>query len=153
MRSWQVIAMTPMLAAVAGCGSGPAPAPPRAETGERTGAYIASARRLLGTPAALASLLAQGLKPGAAPPASADVREIAAELRLQVEDLRDVALADPGLRAQRARLAGAATALLPTMEQVARDLDSGDRARLGRSGNRYLTQLRELPSRVAVTSP
>lgn len=133
-------------AGLAGCGdSQPSATAPVTPT-----RYIAAVDALLRPPAQLASSIASRAESTTNPvPSRRRLQDLVEQARDRLRDFRALRVADPALRRQRDRLAGAYARLIPRMETAAGALATADRAALRRAVDPFLDALRALPSDTA----
>jgi hypothetical protein len=137
-------------AALAGCGGGTDPGPTTATPSE----YIAAVQRLVEPPGQIASSIEErGRGETDATPSKRRLDRIVAAARDRLDEFRALRLADPALRRQRDRLAGAYAAMIPRMRTAADALDSNDRAAVVRAARPFLDALDALSSAAAASSP
>ena len=144
MASRPIVALA--LGAAAYAAAGCADQAPPAEPGRPAG-YVEAVQRLVDPPSRLAATASEALAAGGDPaPADGRAAELVRAARERLERFRALRLADPGLRRQRDRIAGAYARLVPRMRALASALEAGDRARARAAAGPFFASLRSLSS-------
>jgi hypothetical protein len=113
--------------------------------------YVEAVEALLDPAAQVAAIVSeQARHPDAPAPSRARLERLVRTARERLAELRALRLRDPGLRADRDRLADAYAEMVPHMQAAADALAADDRASLA-AADPFLDSLRTLPS--AVSSP
>ena len=137
-------------AALAGCGGATDAGPTTATPSD----YITAVQALVEPPGQIASSIEErGRGETDATPSKRRLDRIVAAARDRLDEFRALRLADPALRRQRDRLAGAYAAMIPRMRTAADALDSNDRAAVARAARPFLDALDALSSAAAASSP
>lgn len=125
-----------------GCGSGEDSSP--GQDPASSADYVQAVEELLGPAGALAAIASDRLS--GRPAQASQSAALVAGAEMELKELKELPLTDPGLVAQRRRLVRGFRPVLSRMRIVARDLARNDRDGLETSGPQLFTAIRELPS-------